>query len=132
MGARRIREDRLRWPPVEDHHPRERDGNPPQGTSFLPGLLHELTVKLSGCRDEDRGQPDPAYQRTLRSAYRGGMSDDEKTADAASEDMKRKFREALEKKNAQSRKGEAHLDGDSAVHGTHGAVTKREFRRKSG
>ncbi|MFI8633500.1 DUF5302 domain-containing protein [Microbacterium sp. NPDC077663] len=60
------------------------------------------------------------------------MSDDEKTADAASDDMKRKFREALEKKNAQSRKGEAHLDGDSAVHSTHGAVTKREFRRKSG
>lgn len=60
------------------------------------------------------------------------MSDEEKTADAASDDMKRKFREALEKKNAQSRKGEAHLDGDSSVHGTHGAVTKREFRRKSG
>ena len=31
------------------------------------------------------------------------------------------------------RDGEAHLDGDSPVHGTHGAVqTKREFRRKSG
>ncbi len=60
------------------------------------------------------------------------MSDDEKTADAASHDMKRKFREALEKKNAQQRQGEAHLNGDSAVHGTHGAVTKREFRRKSG
>ena len=46
--------------------------------------------------------------------------------------MKRKFKEALDKKNAQHRKGEAHLDGDSQVHGTHGAVTKREFRRKSG
>ena len=47
--------------------------------------------------------------------------------------MKRKFKEALDKKNAQSREGEAHLDGDSSVHGTHGAVqTKREFRRKSG
>ena len=40
--------------------------------------------------------------------------------------------EALDKKNAQSREGEAHLDGDSSIHGTHGAVTKREFRRKSG
>jgi hypothetical protein len=57
----------------------------------------------------------------------------EDTADAAaSDDLKRKFREALDKKNAQHRTGEAHLDGDSAVHGTHGAVTKREFRRKSG
>jgi len=51
---------------------------------------------------------------------------------AASEEMKRKFKEALDKKNASHREGEAHLDGDSAVHGTHGAVTKREFRRKSG
>ncbi|WP_434811763.1 DUF5302 domain-containing protein [Microbacterium sp. bgisy189] len=51
---------------------------------------------------------------------------------AATDDMKRKFREALEKKNAHHREGEAHLDGDSAVHGTHGAMTRREFRRKSG
>ena len=55
-------------------------------------------------------------------------TDDTNTAD----EMKRKFKEALDKKNAQHRKGEAHLDGDSQVHGTHGAVTKREFRRKSG
>lgn len=59
------------------------------------------------------------------------MSDD--TSDtSATDDMKRKFREALEKKNAQHRKGEAHLDGDSAIHGTHAAHAKREFRRKSG
>ncbi|MDE0547159.1 DUF5302 domain-containing protein [Microbacterium sp. C7(2022)] len=51
---------------------------------------------------------------------------------AASEDMKRKFKEALDKKNAQHREGESHLDGESAIHETHGAVTKREFRRKSG
>jgi hypothetical protein len=60
------------------------------------------------------------------------MSTDEKPAGAASDEMKRKFKEALDKKNAQHRDGESHLDGDSAVHGTHGAVTKREFRRKSG
>lgn len=60
------------------------------------------------------------------------MSPDDQPQDAAAE-MKRKFKEALEKKNAKHRDGEAHLDGDSAVHGTHGAVsTKREFRRKSG
>ena len=57
------------------------------------------------------------------------MSEDKANS---SEEMKRKFKEALDKKNAQHRKGEAHLDGDSQVHGTHGAVTKREFRRKSG
>jgi hypothetical protein len=51
----------------------------------------------------------------------------------ASDDVKRKFREALAKKNANQRSGEAHLNGDSAVHGSHGAAGgKREFRRKSG
>jgi hypothetical protein len=60
------------------------------------------------------------------------MSTDETSDASASDDMKRKFREALEKKNGQQRSGQAHLDGNSAVHGTHAAVTKREFRRKSG
>ena len=61
----------------------------------------------------------------------GSMSTEDKPTEEAAE-MKRKFKEALDKKNAQSREGEAHLDGDSSIHGTHGAVTKREFRRKSG
>lgn len=60
------------------------------------------------------------------------MSSDGEPTTGASDEMKRKFRAALEKKNAARRPGEAHLDGDSPVHGTHGAVTKREFRRKSG
>jgi len=61
------------------------------------------------------------------------MSTDDKPAGAASDDVKRKFREALERKNAQHRKGEAHLSAESAVHGTHAPeVHKREFRRKSG
>ncbi|MEN0023801.1 DUF5302 domain-containing protein [Microbacterium sp. LWO14-1.2] len=51
---------------------------------------------------------------------------------SSTEDMKRKFKEALEKKNAHHREGQAHLDGDSAVHGTHAPQTRREFRRKSG
>lgn len=51
---------------------------------------------------------------------------------ASSEEMKRKFKEALDKKNSRTRGGEAHLDGDSAVHATHAPQTKREFRRKSG
>ncbi len=51
---------------------------------------------------------------------------------ASSEEMKRKFKEALDKKNARSRNGEAHLDGDSPVHATPAPQMKREFRRKSG
>jgi len=58
----------------------------------------------------------------------------EKSAETTpSEESKRKFREALERKkqNAQSRP--AHLDGESAIHGVQGrAAGKREFRRKSG
>ncbi|WP_295013938.1 DUF5302 domain-containing protein [uncultured Microbacterium sp.] len=54
------------------------------------------------------------------------------TDDSAASDLKRKFKEALDKKNSQQNRGEAHLDGDSAVHATHGAQTRREFRRKSG
>ncbi|MGP3535234.1 DUF5302 domain-containing protein [Microbacterium sp. RD1] len=61
------------------------------------------------------------------------MSTDDTSAGAASDEVKRKFREALEKKNATQRNGQAHLDGNSAVSHTHGAAsTKREFRRKSG
>lgn len=60
------------------------------------------------------------------------MTSEHNGGEAATDDLKRKFKEALDKKNAQQRGGEAHLDGDSAVHGTHGAMTKREFRRKSG
>ncbi len=60
------------------------------------------------------------------------MSSEDNAKPSDAEDIKRKFREALEKKNAQHRKGEAHLDGDSAVHGTHAAQTKPEFRRKTG
>ena len=60
------------------------------------------------------------------------MTTEETPADA-SEEMKRKFREALDKKNANRRSGEAHLDGGSAVHSAQGAAGgKREFRRKSG
>lgn len=57
------------------------------------------------------------------------MSEDKAVS---SEEMKRKFKEALDKKNARSHGGEAHLDGESAVHSTQPAHTKREFRRKSG
>lgn len=62
------------------------------------------------------------------------MSSEDTTENGgASDDVKRKFREALEKKNNNQRKGEAHLDGSSGAQGVHGpASQKREFRRKSG
>ena len=62
------------------------------------------------------------------------MSSEDKTENTgASDDMKRKFREALEKLQNTQRAGEAHLDGASGVHSAHGpAGHKREFRRKSG
>ncbi|HAQ60301.1 MAG TPA: hypothetical protein DCR63_08145 [Microbacterium sp.] len=61
------------------------------------------------------------------------MSTDDTAPAPASDDVKRKFKEALEKKNARPREGEAHLNGDSAIHASRGpASVKREFRRKSG
>lgn len=49
-------------------------------------------------------------------------------------DVKRRFREALERKQAQSKRGASHEDHGSKVHHEHNgpAATKREFRRKSG
>ncbi|QEO09842.1 DUF5302 family protein [Protaetiibacter larvae] len=67
-----------------------------------------------------------------RAAYHGDMSSDEKPG-AASEDTKRKFREALERKKQQAQDRPGHLDGDGSVHESHGrAEQRREFRRKSG
>lgn len=55
--------------------------------------------------------------------------------DAATEDaVKRKYREALERKNSKhTDKANAEAGSDSKIHGAHGAAgAKREFRRKSG
>lgn len=50
-----------------------------------------------------------------------------------SDETKRKFREALERKKNAAAKGESHLTGGSAIHGAHGpADHRRDFRRKSG
>ncbi len=60
------------------------------------------------------------------------MSTDENTT-SASDDMKRKFKEALDKKNAASHLSEGRVDGHGAVDHVQGrAGQKREFRRKSG
>ncbi len=49
------------------------------------------------------------------------------------DDTTSKFKEALDRKNAQARQGRAHLDSDSKAHGAHGnASHQKQFRRKSG
>jgi uncharacterized protein DUF5302 len=54
------------------------------------------------------------------------------TEDAA-DDAKKKFREALERKNAKAASGASHKDGGAKQSKVHGPVEgRREFRRKSG
>ena len=55
-------------------------------------------------------------------------------AESKSEDeTKRKFREALDRKMANSSGGAAHKDGGGKQSRTHGPLeNRREFRRKSG
>lgn len=49
------------------------------------------------------------------------------------DDVKARFREALERKQAKNRTGQGHADANSKVHDAHGpAASKRQFRRKSG
>ena len=49
------------------------------------------------------------------------------------DDTKRKFREALERKNAKAADGQQHKDGGPKQPRAHGpAEQRREFRRKSG
>ena len=49
------------------------------------------------------------------------------------DETKRKFREALDRKKAQSSGGSAHKDGGDKQSRAHGpAESRREFRRKSG
>lgn len=56
-------------------------------------------------------------------------------ADPTEDDMKRKFREALERKNAGGAAGASHADNDGGnkAHDAHGpAKSQQMFRRKSG
>jgi hypothetical protein len=58
---------------------------------------------------------------------------DTTTETESPEDVKARFREALERKQAKNRMGEEHADARSKVHDAHGpAGGKRTFRRKSG
>lgn len=54
-------------------------------------------------------------------------------ADSGEDEGKRKFREALERKNAKAVNVASHKDGGAKKPRTHGPVeSRREFRRKSG
>ncbi|MFX0576874.1 DUF5302 domain-containing protein [Nocardia nepalensis] len=55
------------------------------------------------------------------------------SAGSSADEVKRKFKEALERKNQHHAKSNDHLDGRSKASTTHGSAShKREFRRKSG
>ncbi|MBN9636530.1 MAG: DUF5302 domain-containing protein [Actinobacteria bacterium] len=62
------------------------------------------------------------------------MPENSAEGSASSDETKRKFREALERKKAGSAGGTAHRDGSAKQNKSHGAVGggRREFRRKSG
>ncbi len=54
-------------------------------------------------------------------------------AEPSEDDAKRKFREALDRKNAKSSNAAGHKDGGAKQPRAHGPVeNRREFRRKSG
>lgn len=54
-------------------------------------------------------------------------------SESSEDDTKRKFREALERKQAKSSGGSDHKDGGGKQSRAHGAAgNRREFRRKSG
>ncbi|MEV0293045.1 DUF5302 domain-containing protein [Nocardia sp. NPDC050710] len=55
------------------------------------------------------------------------------SSNGGADEVKRKFKEALERKNSQHARANDHLDGRSKASSAHGnASHKREFRRKSG
>lgn len=65
-----------------------------------------------------------------QSSPQGPASDDAAQPD---DDVKARFKQALEAKSARHRTDRLHPDGDSALRDTHGrSGGKRQFRRKSG
>jgi Family of unknown function (DUF5302) len=59
------------------------------------------------------------------------MSDAPKD-DPVEDDVRRRFREALDRKNSANRSTETHEDAKSVGAAVNTTVTRREFRRKSG
>lgn len=61
------------------------------------------------------------------------MTEPAEAGSHSNDDVKKKFKEALERKNHKNTVAAEHKDGRSKVHGVHGAADhKRDFRRKSG
>jgi hypothetical protein len=61
------------------------------------------------------------------------MSDQAPSPNGEEDDVKRKFKEALERKQAHVRSGSDHGNGGGKNQHAHGpAASKRTFRRKSG
>lgn len=67
-------------------------------------------------------------------SQRHDATDDTETTNEGVDDVKAKFREALERKRGQHADGvNGPGHGDSKIHEAHGPATaRREFRRKSG
>jgi hypothetical protein len=62
-------------------------------------------------------------------------ADTQESGDGAApqDDVRARFREALERKQAKAKARESHADGSSKIHDAHGpAAGRRVFRRKSG
>lgn len=61
------------------------------------------------------------------------MSEPTPSENDGEDDVKRRFKEALERKHAKSRSGSSHETGGGKNQHAHGpAANKRTFRRKSG
>jgi hypothetical protein len=61
------------------------------------------------------------------------MAEVDSSNSSSADEVKRKFKEVLDRKNQQSAKASDHLDGRSKASSAQGnASHKREFRRKSG
>ncbi|GAA5055251.1 DUF5302 domain-containing protein [Thermocatellispora tengchongensis] len=73
-------------------------------------------------------EPDPEIRPEDAAAQTEGATDPD-------DELKRKFREALERKRRSEAEanGGGHARGNSKIHGAHGpAAHRRSFRRKSG
>jgi Family of unknown function (DUF5302) len=83
---------------------------------------------------ETPGDPDPAQDQAADGGVAAKVDTTEPTDDAR-DDVKRRFREALDRKRGRSADAATGADGadHAKVHGTHGpAQHQRQFRRKSG
>jgi hypothetical protein len=94
-----------------------------------------MTVEQSGAEtSQDSASTPGAPQDTLSDAAAEPEAAAEPDSGADFDDMKRKFREALDRKRGAQTAANAEGAHDTGkVHGAHGpASTRRSFRRKSG